>query len=281
MKGECFMLVLTKLINSIPALPNSVIQLNKLRLNPERSLGDIIKIVESDAVLSAKILGLINSPFYGMRHEVHSISAACVQLGELTIYSTALFCGMHNNFKFNLDPYGLTEQDFMFNTLMQMNLMNDWIRLTHPPYSDALRLAAFLSDIGKVLISQLLIQEGQDTVFKEKLQNNIIESIAEKECVGATSLQVSALMLKHWGVDEEIVKILYYTSASHSVPDAMKVPVSMMETVHNIWNTWRKGSDAIRQEAILGYSVFDMETLPLYEQALNRALLKLEELHVS
>jgi HD-like signal output (HDOD) protein len=281
MKGKYFMLVLTKLINSIPALPNSVIQLNKLRLDPERSLGDVIKIVESDALLSAKILGLINSPFYGIRHEIHSISAACVQLGELTIYSTALFCGMHNNFKFNLEPYGLSEQDFMFNTLMQMNLMNDWIRLTHPPYADALRLTAFLSDIGKVVISQLLIQEGKEKIFKEKLQNNIIESIAEQECVGATSLQVSALMLKHWGVDDNIIKILYYTSASQSVPDEMKIPVSMMETVHNIWSNWRKDSEEIRQEAILGYCVFDMETLPLYEQALNRVLLKLEELQVS
>ena len=275
------MLILTKLIDSTAPLPRSVMQLNQLRLNPDRSLRDVIKIVEVDPVLSAKILALINTPFYGMRRKITSISAACVQLGELSIYSTALLAGIHSNFKFNLNPYGLSEQDFVFNTLMQMNLMNEWIRSSKPEYADELRLAAFLSDIGKIIISQLLIQEGKVDIFKEKLRNNIIESIAERDTVGATSLEVSALMLQHWDVNENIVKILQYTNSSKSIPDDMKIPVSMMETAHNLWHNWNKDSEEIRQEAMLGYAVFDTDTFYMYEQALNRVLDKLEIIRVS
>ncbi len=275
------MLILTKLIDSTSPLPRSVIQLNLLRSDPDRSLGDVIKIVEADPVLSAKILALINTPFYGMKRKITSISAACVQLGELSIYSTALLAGIHSNFKFNLDPYGLTEQDFVFNTLMQMNLMNEWIRSSKPKYADELRLAAFLSDIGKIIISQLLIQEKKVDVFKNKLQNNIIESIAEYDTVGATSLQVSAMMLEHWGVNENIVKILQYTDSSKRIPDDMKIPVSMMETAHTLWHNWNKDSQEIRQEAMMGYAVFDTSTFQQYEQALDRVLDKLENIRVS
>ncbi len=275
------MLLLTKLINETPALPNSVMQLNQLRLNPDRSLGDVIKIVEKDPVLSAKILALINTPYYGIKNRITSISSACVQLGELSIYSTALLAGIHSNFIFNLDPYGLSEEDFVFNTLMQMNLMNEWIRSSQPSYADELRLAAFLSDIGKIIISQLLHQEGKVALFKEKIHNNIIESIAERDTIGASSLEVSAMMLQHWGVNDNIVKILQYTNTSKSIPDDMKVPVSMMETAHTLWHNWNKDSQEIRQEAMMGYAVFDTSTFKQYEQALDRVLDKLENIRVS
>ncbi|MEA2111996.1 MAG: HDOD domain-containing protein [Campylobacterota bacterium] len=275
------MLILTKLIDSTAPLPRSVTLLNQLRLDPDRSLGDVIRIVETDPVLSAKILALVNTPFYGVRRKITSISAACVQLGEVTIYSTALIAGIHSSFKFNLEPYGLNEKEFMLNTLMQMNLMNEWIRLAKPAFADELRLAAFLSDIGKIIISQLLIQEKKVEQFKQKLQNNIIESIAEKDTIGATTLQVSALMLQHWGVNEDITKLLQYTNASNRVPDNMKIPVSMMETTRNIWHSWNKKSEEIRQEAIEGYLVFDTDTFYMYEQSLNRVLDKLENIRVS
>ncbi len=275
------MLSTTKFINDTPALPQSIMKLNELRLNPDRSLSDVIKIVETDAVLSAKILGLINSPFYGMRHKITSIATACVQLGELTIYSTALLASIHNSFKFNVDPYGISEKDFIFNTLMQMNLMSEWIRAVQPPYADELRLAAFLSDIGKIVISQVLIQEKKVALFKSKLYNNVFESIAELDTVGTTSLQVSALMLRHWGVSENIVKILQYADSSDSVADDMKIPASMMETVHSIWHNWGKKDDEIKQEAAIGYAVHDTDTFELYENALNRVLGKFKEIKAS
>ncbi len=275
------MLLVTRLIDATPPLPTSVMQLSILRLNPDRSLKDVIKIVETDPVLSAKILGLINTPFYGMKREITSIASACVQLGEITIYSTALLVGIQNNYKFNLDPYGITEEDFIFNTMMQMNLMNEWTRATQPEYANELQLAAFLSGIGKILISQILIKEKKVDLFKEKLQNNILEWVAELEIVGATSLQVSTLMLRHWGVDDRIIKILQYTDSSKSAPDNLKVAVSMMETVHHLWNNWKKSSEEIQHEAMLGYSIYDPTKLHFYENALHRTLKKLEDIKAS
>jgi HD-like signal output (HDOD) protein len=275
------MLLLAKLIDATPALPASVMQLNKLRLNPKRSLGDVINIVEADVVLSAHVLALINSPFYGMKRKITSIASACVQLGELQIYSSALLVGAHHCFKFNLDPYGMSEQTFMRNTLMQMNLMNEWIRSVKPAYADELCLAAFLSDIGKIIISEVLHRENKVDLFKSKLRNNIIESIAELDTVGATSLQTSALMLRHWGLDANIVKILEYTNAPSSVPDEMKIPVSMMETVHSLWHDWHKNSNNIKDGAMLGYSAYDTESFQVYENALNRVLEHFKDVNAS
>ncbi len=272
------MLAISTYIDAIPPLPTSVMQLNTLRENPDRSLKDIIAIVETDSMLSAKILGLINTPFYGMKKEITSIAAACVQLGEATIYSTALLIGIRNNFPFDLSAYDMSERNFIFNTLMQMNLMKEWTRSIQPQHASELQLAAFLSGIGKILLSHILIEEQKVDLFKKKIENDTPEWVAEIEVTGVSSLQVSTMMLRHWKVDSTIVAILEYTDSSESIPEDLQLPVAMMETVYHMWNNWDKSSEDIKHKALEGFSIYDETQRHVYENALHRTIKKLEEI---
>ncbi len=272
------MLSISTYIGAIPPLPTSVMQLSALRENPDRSLKDVIAIVETDSMLSAKILGLINTPFYSMKKEITSIAAACVQLGEATIYSTALLIGIRNNFPFDLSAYDMSERNFIFNTLMQMNLMKEWTRSIQPEHASELQLAAFLSGIGKILLSHILVEEDSVRLFKEKVANNTPEWVAELEITGASSLQVSTMMLRHWKVDSTIVAILEYTDSSEIVPEDLQLPVAMMETVYHMWNNWDKSGDDIKHKALEGFSIYDETQRHVYENALHRTIKKLEEI---
>ncbi len=272
------MLAISTYIDAIPPLPTSVMQLSALRENPDRSLKDVIAIVETDSMLSAKILGLINTPFYGMKKEITSIAAACVQLGEATIYSTALLIGIRNNFPFDLSAYDMSERNFIFNTLMQMNLMKEWTRSIQPQHASELQLAAFLSGIGKILLSHILIEENKVDVFKEKIANDTPEWVAELEITGVSSLQVSTMMLRHWKVDNTIVAILEHTDSSEAIPENLQLPVAMMETVYHMWNNWDKSGEDIKHKALEGFSIYDETQRHVYENALHRTIKKLEEI---
>ena len=272
------MLAISTYIDAIPPLPTSVMQLSALRENPDRSLKDVIAIVETDSMLSAKILGLINTPFYAMKKEITSIAAACIQLGEATIYSTALLIGIRNNFPFDLSAYDMSERNFIFNTLMQMNLMKEWTRSIQPEHASELQLAAFLSGIGKILLSHILIEENKIDLFKEKIANDTPEWVAELELTGVSSLQVSTMMLQHWKVDNTIVTILKHTDSSESIPEDLQLPVAMMETVYHMWNHWDRSSEDIKHEALEGFSIYDETQRHVYENALHRTIKKLEEI---
>ena len=266
------MLVLSRLIDATPPLPQSVMQLNALQNNPNRSLAMIAKIVEKDPVLSAKILGLVNSPYYHPKHPITSMTHACSFLGETQIFSMALLVGFHSQFKFNLDAYGLSEKQFLHNTLMQTRLMNAWLKRVGTRYADTLRLATFISDIGKVLINKLLEDSGKKDLFQIKLRSGVEERTAELEVVGATTLEVTAMMLRHWDLPEEVVSLVEYTAKSHNIPDSMKAAVTMMESVHHLWQFWKESKEKITQEALIGFAVFNPEIMPLYEEAVNEVL---------
>ena len=91
------------------------------------------------------------------------------------------------------------------------------------------------SDIGKVLISNVLISEGRADDFSRKLQRGIIESVVEKEFFGATTLEVSALMLEHWKVHSGAAAIMRYTVNNARTPDALQHAVGMLESVHALF----------------------------------------------
>ncbi len=266
------MLVLSKRIDATPTLPQSVLRLGALRNDPDRSLAAVAAIVETDPVLSAKILGLANSSYYSAKGSITSISHACTLLGETEIYSMSLLLSLHNHFRFDLEAYNMNEQRFLHNTLMQTKLMNKWLKYLQTHHADALRLAAFLSDIGKILINQMLKEEGKTELFKAKLQRGISEHIVEMEVVGATTLEVSSMMLRHWQVPEAIVSLLYYTAKPQNTPDTLKAAVNMFESVHNIWQHWKASDDRIFQEALMGFAVFNPKLLPPYEKALKEVL---------
>jgi HD-like signal output (HDOD) protein len=266
------MLLLSKMIDATPSLPQSVLKLNLLRSDPERSIKDIAKIVETDPVLSAKLLGLINSPYYGMKSKITSITTACSQLGENQIFSIALLVVLHNNYKFDLTPYKLSEQEFLFNTLTQMRLMNEWSKRIQPENANALRLATFLSDIGKILISHILIQEDKVKIFQERIASGIGITQVERDIIGATTLEISAQILQHWNVDEDVVDILRYTSKNSTTPDSLKNVVAMLESVHSLWNLWKGNSMNIRQEAILNFAMVDSSIYPSFEASLEYVL---------
>lgn len=265
-------MMLAKLIDATPSLPMSVIQLNELQRNPNRSIRDIANIVETDPILSAKILGLINAPLYGMRSEITSITMACAQLGETAIFSLSILIGLHNHFKFDLQAYGISEREFLFNTIMQMRLMNEWIALSNPEYANELRLAAFLSDIGKVLVCKLLKDADKEQLLREKLAQGVTEPNAELAVLGTTSLEVSAQMLAHWKVNERVVQILQHTRDNTGATYDIKVAVAMMESVHNLWHYWGKDAQSIKQAALMGFVLYDPADYPKFEQAVDRVL---------
>lgn len=266
------MLLLTRLIDATPPLPQSVVALNELRLNPDRSMKEVVRIVASDLVLSSKLLALVNTPYYATKAQISSIDVACSYLGENIIFSMALLMGLHGRLGFDLSAYDLNESRFLHRTLAQSQLMHQWVVTSNVPHGDALRLAAFVSEIGKILIAHLLRQEDTTQQFAARLRSGVLESVVEKEFVGVTTLEVSALMLEHWRVHSGASAILKYTASNREVPDALKHAVAMLESVRALWPQWHKEAQQIRNEAVMGFSMVENSSYGAFAMALETVL---------
>ena len=77
-------------VGTLPSLPASLIALDAALSNDECSLAQIADIVARDVAMAAKVLQLVNSPFFGLRSEIRDLRQAVAYLGIETLRDFAL-----------------------------------------------------------------------------------------------------------------------------------------------------------------------------------------------
>ena len=77
-------------LDDLPTLPRTVLRITELINNPMTSARDLAKVISDDQVLTAKLLKLVNSSFYGFPQRVSTVTVAIVLLGFDAIKSLLL-----------------------------------------------------------------------------------------------------------------------------------------------------------------------------------------------
>ncbi|MHC4201363.1 MAG: HDOD domain-containing protein, partial [Planctomycetota bacterium] len=93
-------------IDNLPTLPVVVAHVNELVENPSASATDINNAIRQDVALSARILKLVNSSFYGFPRKISSITHAVVILGFNTVRNVVLSAFVLDAFTGKGLPFG-------------------------------------------------------------------------------------------------------------------------------------------------------------------------------
>ena len=76
-------------VTHLPVLPGAAMRLLWMVEDPRASGADLGRLIESDAVLSTHIIGLADTPFYGLAGKVSSAWRAVAVLGRATVRAIA------------------------------------------------------------------------------------------------------------------------------------------------------------------------------------------------
>jgi HD-like signal output (HDOD) protein len=77
-------------IGKLPTLPGVAIKILEAMRRETPNIAEISKVISADAPLSAKVLKIVNSPFYGLSNKITSVHQAIVYLGLNTVKNLAL-----------------------------------------------------------------------------------------------------------------------------------------------------------------------------------------------
>jgi len=77
-------------VGTLPSLPASLVALDAALSNDECSLAQVAEIVSQDVAMAAKVLQLVNSPYFGLRSEIRDLRQAVAYLGIETLRDFAL-----------------------------------------------------------------------------------------------------------------------------------------------------------------------------------------------
>jgi HD-like signal output (HDOD) protein len=91
-----------KIINKfsdIQTLPHVVTKLSKLIANSNSTIKEFEDVIKMDPVLVARLLRLVNSPFYGLAQKVDSIGRAVAFIGMKNLHNMAITDALKNIFR--------------------------------------------------------------------------------------------------------------------------------------------------------------------------------------
>ena len=228
---------LTEKVIGLPTLPTVVSKMIELVDNPKTSARSLTNLISTDQALTAKILKLANSAYYGFPREIATVNLAVVVLGFNTVKDMGLSLSVMDAFK-SANEDGIFEMsDFWEHSIGCAVGAKMLARSLGYRVSSEAFVAGLLHDMGKVVISQYLREDFKkiiNKVYKERCDLRI----AEIEVLGVTHAKVGAWLAKKWNMPKCIVHSIEF----HHKPyrylvdiDSLDIPISLKaEIVKNI-----------------------------------------------
>jgi len=262
---------LLKNIDAVPALPESVQEVERIYADPDSTFEDMCKAIEKDPLLTANIFRIVNSPMYGVASKITSVARAISLLGKDAVRTFVLTSAVDSSFEIDLSPYKMSKEEFTLACERQLALTIAWLIRRESKALPLLAPAAFLVDLGRVLISKTLLEDGKVNVIQDALENGGDIDSAEKEACGAKTTDVTATLFHAWGLDPDVIHIIRYSEDPEGAnPDEQRMAAQLKVIRESVMPNGEitEESIATAKDTIEEFEL-DLEA---YERALDKVL---------
>lgn len=216
--------LLLKSVEVLPPLPDTVSKLRKYvsEANSNIETMKVAEIISSDPLMTAKLLQLANSPYYGFTREITTINQVITLLGVGNIINIVMADSIRDNFKIDVSPYGLNTQNFLKTCNEEATFIANWLNDEDKKLSHLLVPCAMLLRLGIVIFSNFLIQNHKDKDFLAFLNKNENLALAENEFLGVDHISFLGFLLHRWNFDDVLIESICFVRTPHAAREEVK-----------------------------------------------------------
>jgi len=188
---------------NVPTLPGVFEKISLLIDSSSTTAEDVANIISSDQALSAKVLRVVNSVFYGFPGRISNLTHALIILGfdvvkglvlSTSVFDMMLARGFH----------GLWEHSL--GCAVTAGVI---ARKTNDPHPEEVSIAALLHDIGKVILKIELSKESS-RIDQAVLEKQISTYEAEEEILGFNHTTVGNWLCQEWHLPNKLSDPITY-----------------------------------------------------------------------
>ena len=228
MEDEKLGAVVAKMM-SLPSLPQQYTQIMEELQSDEPSLRKVGEIIETDVAMSAKILQLVNSAFFGLANNMSSPSEAAMYLGVDVLRSLVLTTGVFSQFDESQIDAGALAGIWRHATLAG-SLAKEIMRSQseEPLLSDYAFMGGLLADVGKLVFAANYPADFSE-VQRVMAEEGARAQEAEERLIGHNHMEVGAYLVGLWGLPTPVVECIAY----HNSPaDCVESGFTPLTAVH-------------------------------------------------
>lgn len=201
-------------MTNLPSLPELYLEITEALQSPSTSSNRIAEIASKDPSLSAKLLQIANSAFFGFSRKVYSVEEAIQLLGIGVIQSLAMAVPLFTSFDRKKCPGFHIDQVWEHSAevaVLARRICQEHLDDSHR--SEQAFAAAIMHDIGKLILADKLPEQYEAMLSESKAKREELFKV-ERLHLGATHAEVGAYLLALWGLPVPLIEAV----ACHHTP---------------------------------------------------------------
>src|SRR5690606_270630 len=196
-------------LGTLPSLPDVYVELTRAMASDDASARRVAAILSQDLGMTAKVLQLVNSAFFGLPRKVATVDQAVVLLGLELVRAIVLADGAFNalaSADSSAEAERLRHHGLAVGALARLIAQHEGAPKT--ALDDATQ-AGFLHDIGRLVLATALPAESAEAA-ERAVRDGVTLHAAEEAVLGCSHAAVGAFLLGLWGLSDEIVEAVAF-----------------------------------------------------------------------
>lgn len=208
------------MVKDIPTLPVIYQELFQKMQDPDVSVPEIAEIISHDQALSAKVLHLVNSAFYGYAKQIKTISRAVVILGFQAVRSAALAISVFDYFKDESSANGINMIQFWEHSIAVATICRILAEESRIKEQEEAFVIGLLHDVGK-LVEKRYFPEDFNEVCSVAQEQHLSWFNCEKALFQINHATIGKVVFRSWDFPANMVEAIQF---HHQPESSTRVP---------------------------------------------------------
>jgi HD-like signal output (HDOD) protein len=199
---------LVSTIQHLVSLPEVCLKINHMIEQGDYEASALAKVISYDPDISARLLRLVNSAFYGLQSKVDSVQRAVTVTGAQELRNLVMATTVMK--EFSGIPGDLVDvEDFWRHAIITGTLSQLISMQCHTLHPERLFLAGTLHDLGRLVIYLSLPDKAREVHYITGGDEWILEE-TEEEILGFGHTDVGAALFKSWKFPSSLQEVAHH-----------------------------------------------------------------------
>jgi len=227
--GDALKKKIFRSFDNLPPISKVVSEALEIMSDPDSSVDDIAKAIETDQSMVSNVIRLVNSSYYGLPNKISSVQQACVLLGSRILREIIIMAGVSKLMEKNLKGYGFASGELWKHSIASA-LGSKIIagKEDHDRKNDAY-IAGLIHDLGKIILNSYILERMDEfEAFMNNEKQDYLE--AEKSIFGFDHAEIAYEICMKWKFPENIAfAIQHHHHPSLSQGDKLSYVIHMAD----------------------------------------------------
>lgn len=205
-------------VDALPEVPQVAFRVIQLLNIPDTAVSQLAELIGADQALTAKLLRLCNSAYYGLSRKVTTVPEAIMIVGFSAVKSMVLMITTQSTMNKGLLGYKIKPGEFWRHSLGTAESARLIARKCKDPREEESFTAGLIHDIGKMVLNQCALPEvyrATNLMQKEKISIYA----AEARVLGFNHAEAGATLADRWKFPPLLVNAIRYHHEFENLTD--------------------------------------------------------------